>query len=34
MKLTIKRDGEKFVESEVSDYEEKEKIDDSEFAKP
>jgi hypothetical protein len=34
MKIAINRDGEKFVESDVSDYEEKDKLDDSEFAKP
>jgi hypothetical protein len=34
MKVVIKRDGEKFVESEAMDFELKDKIDASEFAKP
>jgi outer membrane lipoprotein-sorting protein len=34
MKVVIKRDGKKFVVSEISDLETKEKIDDSEFGKP
>ncbi len=34
MKMALKRDGEKFVEIEVSDVETKDKIDASEFAKP
>ena len=33
-KVDIKRDGEKFVESEMTEFESKEKIDPSEFAKP
>jgi hypothetical protein len=34
MKVVIKRDGDKFVESEATEYELKDKIDASEFAKP
>ena len=34
MKLVIKRDGEKHVEGEVTDFQTKDKIDDSAFAKP
>jgi hypothetical protein len=34
MKLVINRDGKKFVEGEVTDFEPKEKIDDSVFDKP
>ncbi len=34
MKVALKRDGEKYVESEISDFETKDKIDASEFAKP
>jgi outer membrane lipoprotein-sorting protein len=34
MKLVIKRDGEKYVDTEISDLETKEKIDDSMFTKP
>jgi outer membrane lipoprotein-sorting protein len=33
-KIVIKRDGEKYVESEMSDFERKDKIDDAQFAKP
>jgi outer membrane lipoprotein-sorting protein len=33
-KLTIKRDGKVYIESEVTDYKTAEKIDDSQFAKP
>ena len=34
MKLVINRDREKYVESEITDFETKEKIDDAVFAKP
>lgn len=34
MKVLIKRDGEKFVESELTDFETKDQFDDSVFAKP
>jgi outer membrane lipoprotein-sorting protein len=34
MKAVIKRDGEKYVESEVSDFQTRDQIDDSAFAKP
>lgn len=33
-KLVINRDGKKYVDSEVTEYEPKEKLDDSEFGKP
>ena len=34
MKVTIKRDGEKFVDSEMTEFEQRDKLDAAEFAKP
>ena len=33
-KITVLRDGKKFVEGEITDFTPKEKLDDSTFAKP